>query len=371
MRPLRAYTVILIAGLLTAGPVAAAETAGAKKPTSTSAPATAPARPGRLPSSGPAISVAGSIAIEAVQGTEGGPKIANDVVIVELFRDGEKPEKKELKLDAHGVAMVENLPVLVPFRPRVTVKHAGVAYHATGEPMDATNFHQKITVKVYETTDKEPAWSIRMRHQVIHRMANALRVSEVLSVHNPSDRAWIGQAQAGGERVSITLQLPAGASHIIPGGAFDPCCTKLVDGRVVSVAPLPPGASQFRLLYVVPFKGAALKIDVLTPAPVKHFMVFVPNDGLRCQSDSLTPGGVLNVHQTPMQSFMAQNLPAGRLVSFTLTDSADHGHPPVQARDESSDLPKTLVLVGGGLILVLCVVVFLIRPGKKSKARPT
>ena len=50
----------------------------------------------------------GSIAIEAVQGTKGGPKIGADEVTVELYGRGGRLRTIDTKLDAHGVTTIKN-----------------------------------------------------------------------------------------------------------------------------------------------------------------------------------------------------------------------------------------------------------------------
>ena len=126
-----------------------------------------------------------SIAIQAIQGTKGGPKVGGDPVTIELFGKGGKLDTIDAQLDEHGVATLEGLPLAAHFVPKVTVKHAGVSYEAVGQPMDAARPSQKITVTVHETSDREPDWQVQMWHIMLHPTEEGIHVSEMLAVDNP------------------------------------------------------------------------------------------------------------------------------------------------------------------------------------------
>ncbi|HUS93449.1 MAG TPA: hypothetical protein VM695_16445, partial [Phycisphaerae bacterium] len=309
-----------------------------------------------------------SIAIEAVQGTEGGPKVAGDEVTVELFHHGRAIKTIETQLDEHGVVTVEDLPLMPPFQPRVTIRHAGASYPAVGRPMTVQQPSQKITVKVHEVGQVTPDWDVAMRHVIVRAVPEGLHVTEMLAVRNPTDRAWLSAPDADGKRSSVALPLPAGAQNVEPGGAFDSCCTRVADGKLVSSAPLTPGLSQYQVSYLVPAPGGEAEIAVVAPAAVRNLMVFVPEDGsTQAQAEGLSEAGVFDVHKVPMRCYKAADLAAGQRTALRLSN-LPRMQQPEDAPGAASQTPQLLAAIGGGAMLVICLFVLLSRSNRKPHA---
>ncbi len=310
----------------------------------------------------------GSIAIQVVQGTKDGPKIGAKAVKVELLGRDNRTTIVQAQLDQHGVTMLEGLPLHNPQRPRVTVSHGGVSYQAVGEIMNAANPDQKITVMVYETTDKPTDWDVQMWHVMIHPTETGLHVSEMLAVNNHGDRAFFAPVGEAGARGSVTLRLPPEAAGIELGGMLGPKDTTIADGRLTWRRPLPPGMSQLRVTYTLPTPQGQATVTLTAPAAAKILMVFVPNQFTQVQSDSLEAAGVYDVRGKPMRCYKATDLAAGKHAVLTIS-----GLPRLVAAQAalvgSPFVPKLIAALGGGLMLVLCMVVLLHRPARETASR--
>jgi hypothetical protein len=278
-------------------------------PAASSAPATQPA-------------AGGTITVRAVQGTAGGPKVAGDEVVVELFQAGGKVRKIDARLDAEGQAVLADLPLAKPFQPRATVVHAGIPYQAVGKFADASHGRQEILVTVHETTDQAPAWSVRMRHVMVSPSPEGLAVMEVLAVQNPSDHAWLGPPDGGGSRTSIVLDLPPDIHGLRLDGAMDDGTTKVSAGRVASTMPLKPGLSQIRMGYVVPITAGRAKFDIVAPASVDNLMLLPPFSRPKRAEGSRLPRRCVpsrrhSRRRVRRKGGQAPNLPAGRACRFS------------------------------------------------------
>ncbi|MDP6544023.1 MAG: hypothetical protein QGH60_08540 [Phycisphaerae bacterium] len=295
----------------------------------------------------PPMVATGSIAIKVVQGTKGGPKIGSDEVTVELYGYGGKLRTIETKLDVHGVVTIEHLPLVAPFRPRVFVKHGGASYTEDGEEMNADNPTQDITVKVFETSDKNPQWKVTMWHVILRPAENGgMRITESLAVNNTADSAWLGSPDTGGRRTSIALSLLKGAKDLTMSGALHDCCASVVDGRLLSKAPLTPGTSRLELGYTAPRTGEKTEVNLVAPAATKQLMIFVPRGSEGFKSDSLKSGDVVDIDGRPMQTYTISDVSAGRKISFAI------GAMPVDAMATSRPAaPKD----GTGLIAIRAV----------------
>ena len=311
-----------------------------------------------------------TLAIRALQGTKDGPKIGAEGVVVELFRDGGQPEKIETRLDEHGVAILENLSLDRPFQPRVTVRHGDVGYHAVGKTMDAAHPEQQVTVTVYETTEQRPAWTVQMRHIILHPSDNGLHVTETIAVHNPADRLWLGSPSAMGLRTTLELDLPRGARGINMGAGFDARSTRIIASRVIHTGALQPGRSLFRLGYTVPTHDGHAQLVVVAPAPVERLVVFAPGQDPDLHSEDLEKGEVYSVKGKAMRLYQKTNVAAGAKLALTLGSTMHHPHPqPDQSKDESLHRSRMLAGAGGGAILVVALAVLVIRRPRKNEPR--
>ena len=323
---------------------------------------------GTLPASEPAAE--GTITIQAVQGTEGGPQIAEEDAVVQLVRPGDansmsEPQRISVKLDKHGEGLLEHLPLQPPFQPRVGVKHGGVWFDAVGKPMDAANPSQKITVAVYETTTQTPKWEIQRRHLRMHPTPDGLEVMELLELFNPADRAWLGAADTKGNRSWQVLSLPAGARYVTPSDGLS-----VLAGKLVSLAPLNPGPSLVTVTYKVPVKDGRANLDLAASAPVQSTMIFLPDDNTTLEGKGVQSAGMFNM-EAPMRAFEAPALDADQHLLLTVGNLGNKAESPAaDAAPSSSALPRTLAAVGGGVILVFCIVLLVIRPRKKDQETP-
>jgi hypothetical protein len=329
---------------------------------------TLPAMPpdhGQAPATG--AGGAGSISIEAVQGTKGGPLIGEENVIVQLIPPDDEnnpmPEIKTIKakLDKQGKVDLKNLSLQTPFEPRVMVDHAGALFYVDGKPMDAENPSQKIAVTVYETTKETPKWELERRVLRIFPAPDGLEVTEMLAINNPSDRAWLGVPDTKGKPSWVLLSLP--------GGAYDleqRIGLSVADGKLVCELPMYPGPTPVSIKYKLPVKDGQATLDLEATVPVKNMMLLLPNDKSTLQGQGVQFVREINMGQ-PVRAFSGPSMEAGQRLHLTVGNLVP-ASPVAASAASSSNLPQILAVVGGGVIVVLCVVMMVFRPGKKAKA---
>ena len=213
------------------------------------------------------------------------------------------------------------MPVDQPVQPLVTITHAGADYSATGEVLDAEHPNQKVEVAVYESTEKAPAWSVKMRHVMVKSTPEAVQVTEMLAVDNPSDRAWLGNTDGKGGHTTFTIALPGGSKDVkLLSGSHD-CCTTSADGKVTNAMPIVPGSSQYAISYVIPASGGKAELSITAPAAVGHLMVFVPEDSTTVTANGLNSLGTMPMENgQKMRCFMGMNLAAQQSVGVTISD---------------------------------------------------
>jgi hypothetical protein len=318
---------------------------------------------------GPAATV-GTITLRVTQGTKGGPAVARDPVVVDLYNRGRVLQSLTGTLGADGTATFDKVPLAVPFQPLVRVTHAGVEFTAVGNVMDGYRAGQQVRMTVYERTDAPPAWPVAMRHVIIEPRADgAVGVTEILSVQNPGDRAWANPAG------TLALPFPAGADRF-EFAAGQTWSVRRDEGRLVQTKPLLPGASEFQVSYTVPVANGKARVALTAPAAVGNMMVFVTdNGGATVQAEGLQPAGRHDMGELKAQIFSAANLKAGQAAVLTVTVPQSATTKPARqagaaAGASSGRVAKVVAGVGGGLGLVAGIGYVLAKPSAAAAAPP-
>lgn len=276
--------------------------------------------PAGAPTTQPGAAVT-SLSVRAVQATMGGPAIGADEVRLEVFdaHTGNVVAKVEGKLNEQGSVSIGGLPVGPAFQPVVTVVHNGVAYRAVGEPINNAQ-PREVTVQVYETTDRDPGWEVRMRHVMLQPTADGVQVMDIMAIDNASDRSFIGVSNADNSRVTFVMPLPAGVKDVKFLEGFDDCCTKVVDGKLVNSVAVLPGTNQYQLTYFVPMTNGKTDLIAAAPTVTKQLMILAPDDGTTVTADGAgVEAGATDMGGRKVRYFKAGGVAKDAQVKVTVT----------------------------------------------------
>jgi hypothetical protein len=301
----------------------------------------------------------GALAVTVVSPGPGGTSTANEPVTVEFVHRGAPLKTLDLKTDGLGKLTIAGVPLMPPVDVVLSITHAGVVQRTMAPDLSLDAPTGSFEWKVYETTEQEPAWIIAMQHMIVQwgRDGNSAVVTEMFSTNNPGDRAWIGKKTAeGNRRVTFTVPLPPNADQIELGG-FDDDATNLVDGKLVTASPLPPGRNEFRLTYTVAAPGGSLELPITAPRDVGNLIVFLPADDAQVKATGLIDNGTQSMGGDAggkVRMFRAENLAAGTTATLSIKGIkpgpalAEEGAAPAKSQFSARN-----VAIGGGFLLVL------------------
>ncbi|MCP3902437.1 MAG: hypothetical protein GY715_02280 [Planctomycetes bacterium] len=317
----------------------------------------------------------GSISVQVVQGTPGGPAIGNCEVAVELLHRGMILDTLFAQLDETGTAFFTDIPLDVSFEPVAYVEHAGVTYQQAGTAADAAHPQQRIDVTCFEVAedDAAPPWWVRMRHVMISLEPEGLKLTEMIQVENPADRTWLGTREGDGKKpVTLRFVLPQGSDHLMLGAGFENgSCT--LDDRVLSNhLPLVPRVSELGFTYVIDPDGGTANIEITAPAAVDRMMVIVP-EALHVETaEGLSPGGSRQMGQTSVRFYLASDLGTGDVARMRLTGldavaaaaaAEANGATPKRG---APNMSKIVAAIGGGLIMLVAIAMILLRSSRAA-----
>lgn len=318
----------------------------------------------------------GTLAVHAVQGTKGGPDVGSDEVEVVLVHRNQPFKQIKARLDDHGVAIFDDLPIALGIAPVVRVKHAGVLYQEVGDDLTATNTRGSVNVTVYEVTDEAPQWRITSRHLMAAHTGEDLDVVEMVIVDNPTDRTWLGApADASGRRATVVLSLPSGASEItLESGFHGWCCTAFADTNLRIQMPLMPGRFTYRFSYHVPFSQSGADLLIKAPTQTDQVAFFVPDDGSKADLTQVQFAANDTVEGTKIRLFRGVNIAPGQAAGLVLASLPAPAAPAASAPAAPAEpparpsSPNTVIAVIAGAAAAAGILGVLYR--WKTKQRP-
>ncbi|MGN6369248.1 MAG: hypothetical protein ACTHN5_13385 [Phycisphaerae bacterium] len=319
----------------------------------------------------------GTLTVTLTPGSAGAKIPANEPVTVELYHRNTPLKQYALTTDAHGKISIPDLPVMPPVQALVSVKHAGLLQQIVSPEISPAAPTQSLEMKVYETTEKEPAWNVAMQHMILQWDASkkSVHVVEMIATSSQSDRAWIGALNPAGTRTTLTVPLPLGATDIELAGAFTDQGAQLVNNNVITADPLFPGRTEFRISYNLPAETGSLQLPITAPATgggVDNLIVFAPADSTTLTANGLAGGDVMDMGMggggSPMKvrMFRAQNLAAGATVTLTISNLLSSA--PLTASAAGPFSSKNIALSGAFLLALLGAGMMLARKPQPKKA---
>lgn len=265
---------------------------------------------------------------------------------------------------------------------------------------------QPTEPKVYETTEVEPDWFVAMRHLIIRPMENQLHITEVWAVVNPTDKSYIGapveeanevategvqesvatpedqaeqaQPEASHDKVrtTISLPLPAMASHVQPGRGFETCCVRIEEGKLISTLPMTPGTNELHINYLLAAENGVFELPLTSLAPTNHIMVLLPDDGSEVTATGLAVGDPFTAGDKQFRVFMAKQIEKGAELGLTIKaiqpSVTSASTQPVGSAATTDNIGQIKMIAGiGGGILLLAAVIVLLKPSKKQPTTGT
>lgn len=207
----------------------------------------------------------------------------------------------------------------------VFTRYRGVAY--TSRPIRApADFSKSIDVVVYERTFDRPAISFPFRIVLVERLGvGAIQVREIIGVENPARRTYMGQEVNTERRVSFAIGVPPQAAGVtLLRGMASP---SFEQGRLLETAPLLPGVQEVALTYQVRYRGASTILQWMLEENTGSMDVFIPDQGVRVTSATLTALPPRVVRGTQLLRFGENDLAKGSVVTVTLAGlPADYGY---------------------------------------------
>lgn len=199
----------------------------------------------------------------------------------------------------------------------------GVHYPGSRFRLNPHEMSPTVRLVVYDTI-AVPSPLVAEVHEINVRVSpGVINVTEIIVVDNPSTATYVGGAATNESMTApttLSMAIPDGVSHITFNREFDAQNFQLVEGRLVTNAPWPPGKRQLAFIYQLPLENKELMFKRALDLPCNHARVTVSGEGIQEITCNLTR--VTSSDVVPIIFDSAGQLAAGSLLQLQLHDAS-------------------------------------------------
>ena len=263
-------------------------------------------------------------------------------VFLRVKLDGQFIPVEKTTTDARGAFVFTRLPVGRDYQYRTGANRHGIHYPGPLVQLSSQRCYANVRLEVHDAlTDSNPL--VILRHEIIiHPKANALTVTESIMVDNPSSKSYVGQAATeGAEPVTLQLSIPSDFVRVTFNEEFFGRSFSLLDGKLVTGIPWPPGRRELKFTYVLPNTKSHRLWERPMDLPCSELHLCVRAANPNEVSCNLEPGPVRQSGELTELSFQSSGgtLPPGHVIRVQL------GYFPVPWMTYGR-YPAPLVLIG-------------------------
>ena len=239
---------------------------------------------------------------QVVNGTSGGGAVVKTQVILRRYRGPQEEVPIAALTDAEGHYRFGNLDASGGVIYFVQAAYEGVDYSSAAVTFESGQSRAAANVTVYEATTDDAAIVVERVHLIVTVLRNAVSVTELHVLANPSDRTFIGRDREQGTAITSEFILSKGARDLgfeggSLGGRF-----RSVEGGFVDTEPLRPGRSSVAFRYSLDCEEGECFLLRDLSRRTSAVNLLVPDSGVRVESEDLTfegkmeteAGGYLN-----------------------------------------------------------------------------
>lgn len=190
-----------------------------------------------------------------VNGTRRGAPVAGAEVILRAGEEGQLAPVARTTTDSEGRFSFKELPAEAGLIYLPGANHEGIHYPGPRMELRPGMSPPRVQLTVYETVGS-PSPLVAERHDIdIHITSDVLEVTETLLIDNPSQTTYVGVAAAGGFAPTLTLSIPPEFDRVTFDSEFHGRRFAILDQRLVTSMPWPPGKRALAFKYRVPLQG--------------------------------------------------------------------------------------------------------------------
>jgi hypothetical protein len=284
----------------------------------------------------------------------GGPSPGVTVTLIAFGRKEQAPlGQQSAKTDDSGRYTFSNLD-RDPNVVYLTIARFGSVNYPGETPFQLQEQPNVQTdINIYDTTTSDDGLQIeRLNLLVLGAEQGMLRMMEMGALVNTTDRTFVtANPQDQAMARAVKFALPKGALNVQMQTGFSDQDVIPGVGGVMVTAPLLPGRHEFALSFQVPYTDSA-DLTMQVPYQTGAYSVYLPDTGLRLETDGLTSAGSSNLGGQAYALNSATNVSKATLINSRLSGLGGGSTQGLATNQLAMiSLGVVLFVLGGGVLL--------------------
>ncbi len=276
----------------------------------------------------PASLAQGTLYGQVINGSRGAPRLPPGVpVVLHALKDNNIISKANTRTDATSIFVFTDSDAEADITYLAATEYLGVPYYSNLVSFDQGQVSATLVITVYETTTLPSVITCDLANFIIDFGKHSLRLQEVLSVNNTSDRIYTGQADPELDNKMVTLRfwLPHDATELRVGNGDDQTSIIRTGDGFCETQAVSPGSHDYSFSYALSYTGTAYHLEKVLYYPTAQFNLLVANTGATVQSPQLTAHGSRQTGQGSYLFFSAEDLAADTRLHIELSNLPQAG----------------------------------------------
>ena len=179
--------------------------------------------------------------------------VAQATVVLRAEAGGDLVPLEETTTDARGRFVFRRLSTGSRGVYLAGANRAGVHYPGPRVQLTPQQPAAEVELSVFDVVGEPCPLVIRSQEIIVRPQPGALRVTESLTIENPSAACYVGKSpQEGAEPITLALAIPPDFERATFHKEFFGRRFSVLGGKLVTGIPWPPGQQKVELTYVVP-----------------------------------------------------------------------------------------------------------------------
>ena len=215
------------------------------------------------------------LTVEVTNRTENGSTVAEDEVIVQIYKDGQLLDTLEGKAAAEGMAVFENVPTGPHVVALPRAKHQDMMFSGPAVALRPGEDRIAANVPVFDVSFDKSKLSIQTHHIMIKTLPTALEFTEFMQLTNSSDMAVSSdQEDDQGKPIVLKIMLPDGFKNLKFTSYFQENALVVTEKGFYDTMAVPPGQFSLNFSYTLDIASETLDIVKRFSLPTSSLILF-------------------------------------------------------------------------------------------------
>jgi len=261
-----------------------------------------------------------TLTVTVVNATAGGTSIAGDRVVVGIYEHMNPRETLEAAADEQGNAVFPDIATGPRTVALPRARHGDMMFGGSPVLLSGGGPHVSASVRVHDvSTDRSPL-VVGTHHIFVKIHGTRVRVTEDMSLKNPTDRAISSDLyDEQGRPVVVAVELPAGYHGLRTSGYLEEGEVVATDDGFYDTMAMPPGEYQLTFAYDLDINGPAVSIRRPVHHPTANLIVLAElTESLSITGLDEPQTGPLGQDGRPITFHRRSDLKGGDVVEFAV-----------------------------------------------------